>query len=198
MAAARPERPRRDAPAAGRPDLAALLVDPARVAFLTDAVYRVALVDLLEVRAPVGAVFGDRVRVGSSGPVGPWPPPAGCRLLISARRIDSNGTTVLTAACPCCGATTRNRAGSAWCWCCRRCHPDPRASQTDHSDADSAAQTHPLFAATRANGFPSVSLAPVHPGATIISTAAGWSRFVKSATSEEVAAARAALLTRED
>jgi hypothetical protein len=178
-----------------RPDPAALLVDSARGAALTDPVDGVALVDLLEVRALVGAVFGDGVRVVGSGPAGPWPP-AGCWLPTSARTIDSNGTTVPTAACPCCGATARYRAGSAWC--CRRCHPDPRASRIDHSDADSAAQTHPLFAVAQANGFPSVSLAPVHPGATTISTAAAWFRFVKSATSEEVAAARAVLLIRED
>jgi hypothetical protein len=86
-----------------RPDLAALLVDPARVAALTDAVYRVALVDLLEVRALVGAVFGDGVRVVSSGPVGPWPPP-GAWVPTSARTIDVYGAEMPTVPCPCCRA----------------------------------------------------------------------------------------------
>jgi hypothetical protein len=72
-----------------RPDLAALLVDRARVATLTDAVYRIALVDLLKVRALVGAVFGDSVRVVSSGPAGPSAP-AGCwGLPTLARTIES-------------------------------------------------------------------------------------------------------------
>jgi hypothetical protein len=64
MAPARPEHLRRDAPAAGRPDLAALLVDPA-LAALTDAVYRVALVDRQRRRLPAFLPPGGGERVSS-------------------------------------------------------------------------------------------------------------------------------------
>jgi hypothetical protein len=108
-----------------RPDLSALLVDPARVAALTDAVDRIALVDLLEVRALVGAVFGDGVQVVSSGPAGPSPP-AGCWLPTSARTIDPYATESPTRSCACCGATAWYRAATGFT--CAVSHPPATAA----------------------------------------------------------------------
>jgi hypothetical protein len=133
-----------------RPDLAALPVDSARVAALPDAVYRVALVDLLEVRILVGAVFGDGGRVVGSGP-------AGCWLPTSARTIDSNGTTVPTGACPCCGAMMWGLAGSGWC--CRRCHPDPRLAQAERDSELRGTKSQRRFP-DEANGVPAVAGRP--------------------------------------
>jgi hypothetical protein len=73
-------------------------------------------------------------------------------------------------------------------WCCRSCHPDPNAA-SDLAHSVSPAPAHPLFAAARAKGFRSVSLAPLHPGVSVIGTAEGWLRFTTTATPEELAAA---------
>jgi hypothetical protein len=124
-----------------------------------------------------------------------WPPEGGW-IASSARIFDPYAADPPTVPCPFCRATTWGRAGSGWC--CRCCHPDPRAPRIDHSQADSAAQTHPLLVEAQAKSFPSVPLGPVHPGSTVIGTAAGWLRFITSATSEELAAAIAALATRDD
>ena len=166
-----------------RPDLAALLVDSARGAALTDAVYRVARVDLLEVRTLVGAVFGDRVRVVGSGPAGPWPP-AGCWRPTSARTIDSNGTTVPTAACPCCGAMMWGFAGSGWCCC--RCHPDPLAPRSETAEVVDAI----LFELARRADFPPVPLARA---VTVLPGESAWRRFAIAGSAADRATARATL-----
>ena len=137
-----------------RPDLSALLVDPARVAALTDAVDRVALVDLLEVRALVGAVFGDGVRVVGSGPAGPWPPAGSC-LPAQSRRLNPYGTATPTTACPCCGATAWYRAGTGLT--CGVCHPPPN---TGHAVITDAALDATLFGLAERAGFPRLALGP--------------------------------------
>jgi hypothetical protein len=166
-----------------RPDLAALLVDPGRVAALTDAVYRVALVDLLEVRTLVGAVFGDGVRVVGSGPAGPWPP-AGCWFPTSARTIDSNGTTVPTAGCLCCGAMMWGFAGSGWC--CRRYHSDPLAPRSETAEVVDAI----VFELARRADFPPVPLARA---VTVLPGESAWRRFAIAGGAADRATARATL-----
>jgi hypothetical protein len=119
-----------------------------------------------------------------------WPPEGGW-VPSSARAIDPYAATAPTVPCPGCGAMMWGLAGSGWC--CRRCHPDPRAVQVDHATHGAALQEHPLFSAAEARGFPPASLTPLHPGATVVPTRDGWLRFVATAAPEEITAARAAL-----
>jgi hypothetical protein len=101
------------------------------------------------------------------------------------------GAAAPTAPCPCCSANSWRKAGTGFV--CNVCHPDPRAAQVDRVTNGADPREHPLFRAAEAKGFPPASLAPFHPGASVIPTRDGWLRFVTFGAPEEIAAAQAAL-----
>src|SRR5262245_59314304 len=59
-----------------------------------------------------------------------WPSEGGW-VPSSARAIDPYAAAAPTVPCPGCGAMMWGLAGSGWC--CRRCHPDPRAAPMAHN-----------------------------------------------------------------
>src|SRR5262249_29484410 len=86
----------------------AAVTDADRTAIREYLVELKALVQAEADAALVTALFGDGVRVVSSGPVGPWPPP-GPWVPTSARTIDVYGAEMPTVPCPCCRALDWHR-----------------------------------------------------------------------------------------
>jgi hypothetical protein len=104
----------------------AVLTDGDRAAIREQLAEVKALVQAEADGALIASVFGDGIRVVSSGPAGPWPP-EGAWLPPPARTIDLYAAEAPTAPCPCGALDWHKPAGNSG-WLCGMCRPPPDRS----------------------------------------------------------------------